>query len=55
MTEAPGTPEGWSPRVFSTLFLGDHLSYYTSWQNGAFLSARKAVMDLHDRVVATAG
>lgn len=36
-------------------FSGDHLSYYTSWQNGAFLSARKVVMDLHDRVVATAG
>jgi monoamine oxidase len=34
-------------------FAGDHLSYYTAWQNGAFLSARKVVMDLHKRVVAT--
>lgn len=34
-------------------FAGDHLSYYTAWQNGAFLSARKVVMDLHQRVVAT--
>ena len=33
-------------------FAGDHLSYYTAWQNGAFLSARKVVMDLHERVVA---
>ncbi|MEQ7010583.1 FAD-dependent oxidoreductase [Actinopolymorpha sp. B17G11] len=35
-------------------FAGDHLSYYTAWQNGAFLSARKVVMDLHARAVATA-
>jgi monoamine oxidase len=34
-------------------FAGDHLSYYTAWQNGAFLSARKVVMDLHQRVTAT--
>ena len=34
-------------------FAGDHLSYYTAWQNGAFLSARKVVMDLHQRVVST--
>src|SRR5690606_18209053 len=33
-------------------FAGDHLSYYTSWQAGAFESARKVVMDLHARVAA---
>lgn len=33
-------------------FAGDHLSYYTSWQAGAFESARKVVMDLHQRVMA---
>ncbi|WP_203454001.1 flavin monoamine oxidase family protein [Jiangella aurantiaca] len=38
----------------NTYFAGDHLSYYTAWQNGAFLSARKVVSDLHARVAATA-
>ncbi|WP_203433971.1 flavin monoamine oxidase family protein [Jiangella asiatica] len=35
-------------------FAGDHLSYYTAWQNGAFLSARKVVTDLHTRATTTA-
>lgn len=34
-------------------FAGDHMSYYTSWQAGAFESARKVVMDLHARVAAS--
>jgi monoamine oxidase len=34
-------------------FAGDHLSHYIAWQAGAFESARKTVMDLHDRVTAT--
>ena len=38
----------------NTYFAGDHLSYYTAWQTGAFLSARKVVSDLHARVAATA-
>jgi monoamine oxidase len=32
-------------------FAGDHLSYVTSWQHGAFESARLAVSLLHDRVL----
>ncbi len=32
-------------------FAGDHLSYYIAWQAGAVESARKVVMQLHDRVV----
>jgi monoamine oxidase len=32
-------------------FAGDHLSYYIAWQAGAIESARKVVMQLHDRVV----
>lgn len=32
-------------------FAGDHLSYVTSWQHGAFESARQAVTDLHQRVL----
>lgn len=34
-------------------FAGDHLSYVTSWQHGALESARKAVTELHRRVLAT--
>lgn len=33
-------------------FAGDHLSYVTSWQHGAFESARLVVMQLHQRVLA---
>lgn len=33
-------------------FAGDHLSYYIAWQAGAFDSARKVVMDIHQRVAA---
>jgi monoamine oxidase len=40
-----GQPQG---RVY---FAGDHLSYVTSWQHGAFESARQAVIDLHQRVL----
>lgn len=32
-------------------FAGDHLSYYIAWQSGAIESARKVVMQIHDRVV----
>ena len=32
-------------------FAGDYLSYYIAWQAGAVESARKVVMQLHDRVV----
>ena len=32
-------------------FAGDHLSYYIAWQAGAVESARKVVMQIHDRVV----
>jgi monoamine oxidase len=38
-------PQG---RVF---FAGDHLSHVTSWQHGAFESARAAVGQLHQRVL----
>jgi monoamine oxidase len=31
-------------------FAGDHLSYYIAWQAGAFESARKVVMEIHERV-----
>lgn len=31
-------------------FAGDHLSYYIAWQAGAIESARKVVMQIHDRV-----
>lgn len=34
-------------------FAGDHLSHTTAWQHGAFESARKTVMDLHERVLST--
>jgi monoamine oxidase len=34
-------------------FAGDYLSYAIAWQHGAFESARKVVMDLHARVLAT--
>ncbi len=34
-------------------FAGDHLSHVTSWQHGAFESARKAVTDLHRQVLAS--
>ncbi|MBS3954712.1 MAG: flavin monoamine oxidase family protein [Methylomicrobium sp.] len=33
-------------------FAGDHLSYYIAWQAGAFDSARKVVMEIHQRVAA---
>jgi monoamine oxidase len=33
-------------------FAGDHMSYVTSWQHGAFESARLVVMQLHQRVLA---
>jgi monoamine oxidase len=36
-------------------FAGDHLSYVTAWQHGAFESARHVVTALHDRVLASAG
>jgi monoamine oxidase len=32
-------------------FAGDHLSYYVAWQAGAIDSARKVVMQIHDRVL----
>lgn len=35
-------------------FAGDHLSYAIAWQHGALESARKAVMDLHARVLSAA-
>jgi monoamine oxidase len=35
-------------------FAGDHLSHVTSWQHGAFESARQVVMDLHHRVLGEA-
>lgn len=34
-------------------FAGDHLSYTTSWQHGAFESARRTVTELHRRVLAS--
>ena len=36
-------------------FAGDHLSYVTSWQHGAFESARYVVTDLHKRVLSDGG
>jgi monoamine oxidase len=54
----------WSDRASSTAyrtlldpagrlyFAGDHLSYVTSWQHGAFESARHAVTALHQRALA---
>jgi monoamine oxidase len=39
-------PEG------NVYFAGDHLSYYIAWQAGAVDSARKVVMEIHDRVLA---
>ena len=33
-------------------FAGDHLSYVTAWQHGAFESARYVVTELHRRVLA---
>ena len=33
-------------------FAGDHMSYVTSWQHGAFESARLVVMQIHQRVLA---
>jgi monoamine oxidase len=33
-------------------FAGDHLSYVTAWQHGAFESARYVVTRLHERVLA---
>jgi monoamine oxidase len=35
-------------------FAGDHMSYVTSWQHGAFESARLIVMQLHQRVLSGA-
>lgn len=40
-------PEG------NVYFAGDHLSYYIAWQAGAIESARKAVTDLHTRVLSS--
>ncbi|MEO8251625.1 MAG: flavin monoamine oxidase family protein [Chloroflexota bacterium] len=34
-------------------FAGDHMSYVTSWQHGAFESARLVVTELHQRVLST--
>jgi monoamine oxidase len=34
-------------------FAGDHLSYVTAWQHGAFESARQVVTELHTRVLST--
>jgi monoamine oxidase len=36
-------------------FAGDHMSYVTSWQHGAFESARLVVMLLHQRVLSAGG
>jgi monoamine oxidase len=36
-------------------FAGDHLSYVTAWQHGAFESARHVVTALHERVLSTTG
>jgi monoamine oxidase len=36
-------------------FAGDHLSYVTAWQHGAFESARHVVTQLHKHVLATGG
>lgn len=33
-------------------FAGDWLSYWIAWQHGAFISARKVVSDIHQRVAA---
>ncbi|WP_216853186.1 FAD-dependent oxidoreductase [Phytoactinopolyspora halotolerans] len=35
-------------------FAGDHLSHYIAWQAGAIESARMTVMNLHERLAATA-
>ena len=34
-------------------YAGDHLSYVTAWQHGAFESARQVVTELHKRVLST--
>jgi monoamine oxidase len=34
-------------------FAGDHLSYVTAWQHGAFECARHVVTELHNRVLST--
>ena len=36
-------------------FAGDHMSYVTSWQHGAFESARLVVMEIHQRALAGSG
>jgi monoamine oxidase len=36
-------------------FAGDHLSYVTAWQHGAFESARHVVSQVHERVLTTGG
>jgi monoamine oxidase len=36
-------------------FVGDHLSYVTAWQHGAFESARHVVTQLHKRVLSAGG
>jgi monoamine oxidase len=38
-------PEG------NVYFAGDHLSYFIAWQAGAIESARKVVMEIHERVM----
>nr|WP_049570342.1 FAD-dependent oxidoreductase [Streptomyces sp. SBT349] len=53
-------PGGADAEVFAPLnapagrvhFAGDHLSHAIAWQHGAFCSARKAVTELHERVLA---
>ncbi|WP_205857659.1 FAD-dependent oxidoreductase, partial [Phytoactinopolyspora endophytica] len=35
-------------------FAGDHLSHYIAWQAGAIESARLTVMNLHERLAASA-
>ena len=36
-------------------FAGNHLSYVTAWQHGAFESARYVVTQLHERVLSAGG
>ena len=36
-------------------FAGDHLSYVTAWQHGAFESARLVVTAVHQRVLTESG
>ena len=47
-----GVPDARSKPVERLYFAGDHLSYVTAWQHGAFESARYVVTELHRRVLA---